>query len=58
MARPDDTETIQRLLKDHLELYHLVVNAYEKVKEAGDIIKYLDLEVQNYKKANDIFGGS
>ncbi|CAD8061780.1 unnamed protein product [Paramecium primaurelia] len=58
LARPDDTETIQRLLKDHQELYHLVVNAYEKVKEAGDIIKYLDLEVQNYKKANDIFGGS
>lgn len=40
-----------------MELYHLVVNAYDKVKEAGDIIKYLDLEVQNYKKANDIFGG-
>ncbi|CAD8150159.1 unnamed protein product [Paramecium octaurelia] len=58
LARPDDTETIQRLLKDHQELYHLVINAYEKVKEAGDIIKYLDLEVQNYKKANDIFGGS
>ncbi|CAD8081665.1 unnamed protein product [Paramecium sonneborni] len=57
MARPDDTETIQRLLKDHQELYHLVVNAYDKVKEAGDIIRYLDLEVQNYKKVNDIFGG-
>ena len=47
---------ISKLLRDQKELIESVNQANERAREAADIIKYLDLELQNYKKSSDMFG--
>ncbi|KAL4453698.1 hypothetical protein ABPG74_009594 [Tetrahymena malaccensis] len=55
-SRPDDIRQIKLLLKE-IENYKKCLSEAEiKVLHANEIVKYLQLELENYKNVYDIFG--
>lgn len=56
-SRPEDLSTIKDLLEDQNGMARMIEAAEMKVKHANEIVKYLQLELENYKDTYDIFGG-
>jgi hypothetical protein len=55
-SRPDDIRQIKILLKEIENHKKAVAEAEIKVVHANEIVKYLQLELENYKNVYDIFG--
>lgn len=57
-GRIEDQEIINKLKREQIDLFEQVNQANDRAREAADIIKYLDLEIQNYKRQVDMFGAN
>lgn len=55
-SREEDLSKIKELIEEKTKMNAEVKICQKKVKEANEIVRYLNLELENYKDTYDIFG--
>ncbi|CAD8134911.1 unnamed protein product [Paramecium pentaurelia] len=54
-SRQDDLDMIKQLEKENEDLKEQIQNNFAKIEYANEIVKYLQIEVENYKKQYNLF---